>query len=117
MSNAYENEKAFLNRKLVTKKIEWEIVPALSQLISPPLPENEIKEIISQFRDVLGKKAAVVFPKMVFSVNSKLRGGLRVVVAIGLLREFFGAEIDGGGGGGGRRLNPLQTNPRPGGGR
>lgn len=113
----FESEKAFLNRKLPTNNVNWEVLPALSQLISPPLAEQEAKNIVSQLKDALGKKCAIVFHKMVFSANSKLRGGMRVVVSVSLLREFFAGEIDGGGGGGGRGLNPLQTNPKPGRGR
>lgn len=111
-ATVFVNEKAFLNRKLLTTKVEWEVLPALSQLISPPLADQEAKDIVGQLKDALGKQAAVVFHKMIFTMNSKLRGGLRVVVSVALLREFFAAEIDGFGGGGGRGLNP-KSSPSP----
>lgn len=114
---AYESEKAFLNRKLPTNNVNWEVLPALSQLISPPLAEPDAKNVVSQLKDALSKKCAIVFHQMVFSASSKLRGGTRVVVSVPLLREYFAGEIDGWTGGGGRGLNPLQTNPKPGRGR
>jgi hypothetical protein len=115
--STYENEKAFLNRKLVTKTINWEVIAAVSQLCSPPLAEAEAKEIVATFKDALHRKAAIVFHKMIFTVNSKLRGGIRVIVSIPLLREFFADEIDYPSGGGGKGLTPMATQPRPPGGR
>lgn len=117
MSTPYASEKAFLGRKLPTFNIEWELLPALTQLITPPLAESDARTIINQLRDALGAAAGAKFDKMTFSVNSKLRGGLRVVVSIPLLREFFAGEIDTDVSGGGRGLNPMQTTPRPPGGR
>lgn len=110
----FEKEKIFLNKKLLTSPIEWKELPSLAQVISPSLNNAEIKNIISSLRDSFNKKAAIVFRKMVYSVDSKLNGGTRVVVVIPLLREFFADEIDSASGGGGRGLTPLQTRPRAG---
>lgn len=111
MSTQYQSEIAFLNRKLLTTKVSWTILPALSQIVSPPLSDSEVKNIIAKFKDALGKKAIIEFPKMIFSAPSKLQGGSRVIVNVPLLREIFASEIDGWSGGGGRRYNPLSTRP------
>lgn len=111
MSEQYQSEIAFLNRKLLTTKVKWAILPALSQIVSPPLPDAEAKNVVAKLKDALGKKAILEFHKMIFSAPSKLQGGTRVIVHVALLREIFGDEIDGGGGGGGRGYNPLSTRP------
>lgn len=115
----YTAEKNFINRKLLTLKQEWDVLPARSELISAPLAEPEAKNIVNTLKDALGKKKGVlvVFHKMVSTVTSKLRGGTRVIISIPLLREYFAGEIEVDWGGGGRGLNPLQTTPRPPGGR
>jgi len=115
MSTQYAAEIAFLNRKLLTTKIKWEILPAVSQIVSPPLTDSETKSIISRLKDALGRKASAQFHKMVFSATSKLRGGTRVIILVPLLREIFANEIDPYGGGGGRGYNPLSTRPTRGG--
>jgi hypothetical protein len=87
---------------------------AKSELISPILTEQEAKNIVAALKDALGKKAVVLFHKIVFTMSSKLRGGMRVVISINLLREVFGGEIDGDtGGGGGKGYNPLTNKPKP----
>jgi len=116
MSTPFANEIAFLNRKLFGTKVTWEARPALSQIITPALPDAEAKNIVSKLRERLGKKAVVEFQKMVTSSPSKLSGGTRIIIAVPILREIFGDEIDGWGGGGGRRYNPLSTRPGPRGG-
>lgn len=115
--STFENEKAFLNRKLVTKTVNWEVLAAMSQLCSPALSEAEAKDIVSTLKDALGKSAALVFQKMIFSVNSKLKGGYRVIASVPLLREYFGDEIEAYSGGGGKGMTPMSTQPRPPGGR
>lgn len=108
-----EVEIRFLKRKLPTMNIKWELMPAVGQIISASISEDEAKKIISNLRDALLKKAGVNFPKMVFSVASKLRGGMRVVVVMSLLREIFGDEMADDSGGGGKSYNPFSTKPKP----
>lgn len=117
MSNNYAAEIAFINRKLSNNKVKWETLAAKSEIISPPLSEAEAKSVIATLKDALSRKALVVFHKMVFTVNSKLRSGTRVVISITLLREFFASEIDNDFGGGGKGYNPKTNQPKPPGGR
>lgn len=111
MSTPFQSEIAFLNRKLLTTKVKWEILPALSQIVSPPLPDDQAKNIVAKLKDAFGKKVILDFNKIVFSTPSKLRGGTRVIVIVPLLREHFAGEIDGWSGGGGRGYNPFSTRP------
>jgi hypothetical protein len=112
MSTTYQSEINFLNRKLLTTKVQWTILPALSQIVSPSLQELEAKNILAKLRDALARKAILEFNKMIFLAPSKLQGGTRVIVNVPLLREIFSDEIDGWSGGGGRkhRQRPLSTN-------
>lgn len=110
-------EKSFLNRKLPTQKVEWGILPALSQIASPPMAEPDARGIIKQLKDALGQKSGTEFHQMVFTAISKLRGGLRIIISVPLLRKYFSSEIEGDISGGGRGLNPLSTRPSPRGGR
>lgn len=110
----YKAEIDFLNRKLPTANIKWQSLSALSQLASPPLSDAEANNLIAQYKSIMAdaaKQNQVLFNKMVFTVASKLRGGIRVAVSIPLLRQVFGHEIDGVSGGGGRGYNPLTTRP------
>jgi hypothetical protein len=113
----YANELAFINRKLVNATIKWDTVEAMEQVISQTISEIEAKNLINQLREALLKKAGMLFPKMVFSVHSKLHGGSRIVISIPMLREVFAGEIDFDSSGGGRGLNPLKTRPTVRGGR
>lgn len=116
-TSTFVSEIAFLNRKLPTAKIKWEVLASLSQIVSPPLAESEAKNTVASYKEILGKKANIRFHKMMFTATSKLRGGMRIVVSVNLLREIFADEIDGDSlGGGGRGYNPLQTRPGRGGG-
>ncbi len=112
-SNNYASEIAFINRKIPNSKVQWETLPAKSELISPSLSEAEAKNIVATLKEAIGKRALVVFNKMIFTVSSKLRGGTRVVISINLLREFFGNEIDSDSGGGGKGYNPFTNQPKP----
>jgi hypothetical protein len=116
----YTAEIDFLGRKLPTAAIKWQALPAKSELISPPLHERDAHNLIAQLKDALGEaaiqQAGVLFSKMIFAVSSKLQGGVRVAISIGLLRQVFGSEIDGSVGGGGRVYSPLSTRPGRGGG-
>jgi len=111
-TSTYAAEIAFLNRKLPSANVKWEILAALSQIVSPPLAEGEAQNIVANYKKMLGNKMGIRFNKTIFTVASKLRGGMRIAISVSLLREFFGDEIDGdAGGGGGRGYNPLQTRP------
>ncbi len=110
----YDSEIAFVNRKIPTIKVKWQALPAMSQIASQAYANpDEPKNIIGLLKDAFGKKAIDRFHKMVFTVSSKLQGGVRVVDAVKLLREVLGNDIDSDGGGGGRSYNPLSTQPRP----
>ena len=111
MSTPFEAEIRFLNRKLFMMNIKWEPLVAMSQIVTAAIPDEEARSIVNKLRETLIKKAGVQFPKMVFSMPSKLKGGTRVIIAVSLLRDFFSDEIDGWSGGGGRRYNPLSTRP------
>lgn len=113
MSNNYAAEIAFINRRLPTNKVKWEILPAKSEIISPLLSDTEASNIVNALKDALSKRALAVFHKIVSTVSSKLRGGTRVVISVTLLREYFAGEIDGDTGGGGKGYNPLTNQPRP----
>lgn len=115
--STYEAEKKFLNKKLVPQEVNWDVLPAVSQLVSPNFSEVDAKGIVSRLKDALYAKCARVFTQLTFTRPSKLSGGSRVVVDIKLLREYFGNEIETSWGGGGRGLNPNQTTPKPPGGR
>ena len=116
MSDLYRAEIAFLNRRLLTTKINWQVLPAMSQIATPAMSEDKAKLLVSKLKDALLRKAKEKFHTMVFLASSKLQGGTRVIIAVPLLREFFSDEIDGWGGGGGRGYNPLSTRPtKPGG--
>lgn len=108
----YEAEIRFLNRKLVGHSINWEIRSAVEQIMTPLLSENKAKEIHEELKRALSAKAGLLMDKMAFTVSVK--GQMRVVISVRLLRDKFASEIDGGGGGGGGPgLNPLKTTPSP----
>lgn len=110
---AFEKEIAFLSRKLLNIKVTWKALPAVSQIISDAISNEKAKEIYSQLKNSIGKKAVLDFPKFIRIETSKSTGITRIVVMVHLLREYFASEIDGGGGGGGRGYNPLSTRPSP----
>lgn len=111
----FDNEKRFLNRKLVLETVTWEDRPAINQILSPAMQEAQAKKIHTNLRDALSRKAGLVLDKMVMLVEVKSqRGFSRVAVNVKLLRDKFVDEIDGWGGGGGHGLNPLRTDPRTG---
>lgn len=113
MSTPYAAEIAFLNRRLFGTKIQWKPLPALTQIVSNPLPETDAKNLIGKLRDTIGKKALADFTKMVTSVYNKARGGTLVIISVKILREHYSQEIDGWSGGGGHGYNPLSTRPSP----
>jgi hypothetical protein len=108
----YQSEIAFLNRKLPTEKIKWEVIAAMGQIVTPIIPESDANAIFKNYKNVFGLKAGFSFNKMFMVMPNKLKPGFaRLVVVVEVLRDIFGGEIDSGGGGGGRGYNPLSTRP------
>lgn len=109
----FESEIRFLNRKISPAKIKWEPRAVMLQVVSESVSDAQAKKIIDALKDALSKKCAAVFHKMVTSITSKVSKGVRVIIDINLLREYFAGDIDSDGGGGGRGLNPKVSQPRP----
>lgn len=116
---SYDAEKAFLSRKIVPATVAWEVIAPLEQISSPPLPDADASNIVSSLKEAFrnNKSAMIEFHTKVLKMNSKLRGGMRVVISVPWLRQNFASEIEADVSGGGRGLNPLSTRPSPRGGR
>lgn len=104
----YNDEIAFLNRKLFGRKIQWKAIPALSQIASTTLSKFDALEIVNKLQVQLEtkcKKQQKLFSNMVWIFKDSI-----VLVNVPLLREVFGDEIDGFSGGGGRKMR-VKTTP------
>jgi hypothetical protein len=110
----YNDEIAFLERRLAGKKIAWKAVAPLEQLASNGLSQFDALEVVNRLKlqlEAKCQKHKKIFSSMVSIIKDSI-----VVVKVPLLREVFGDEIDGFSGGGGRKMrvnpNPLPTGMR-----
>lgn len=112
----YNDEIAFLNRKLIGKKIQWKAVAALEQIASSGLTKFDALDVVNKLQVQLEAKCKKQ-QKLFSSIVSIFKETI-VVVKVPLLREVFGDEIDGFSGGGGRKMRvkttPISTTMRRG---
>jgi hypothetical protein len=108
----YTDEIAFIERKLIGKKVQWKAIQALEQIASADLSKFDALNIVDKLKTQLEekcKKRQKLFTNIVAIFKETT-----VVIKVPALREVFGDEIDGFSGGGGRkmRVNPLSTTMR-----
>lgn len=106
----YNDEIAFLERKLLGKKIAWKAIAPLAQLASNGLNQFDALEVVNRLK--LQLEAKCQKQQKLFSSIVSIFKDNTVIIKVPLLREVFGDEIDGFSGGGGRKMR-VKTNASP----
>jgi len=105
----YTDEIAFLERKLVGKKVQWKAIAPLEQIASVGLVRFDALDVVNKLQLALEdkcKKANKLFSNIISIAKESV-----VVVKVPALREVFGEEIDTASGGGGRKFRNRPAEP------
>jgi len=103
----YIDEIAFIDRKLLGKKVQWRAIQALEQIASTGLSKFDALDVVNKLRLQLEdkcKKQQKLFNNIVTIFKET-----NVVIKVPSLREVFGDEIDRQSGGGGRKFRDRRA--------
>jgi len=107
----YADEIAFIERKLLGKRVQWKAIQALDQIASTGLSQFDALDVVNKLKEQLEGKCKK--HQKLFSNIVSIFKDTNVIIKIPALREVFGDEIDGFSGGGGRKMRvkttPLKT--------